>query len=135
MNAQELIAALGERLGLRDWAVDAQGACALSFPDGLRVELRFIEGRSGVCLVATLGELTRASRSEVVAGLLLANRSFSEQGDPWFALDRPSGAVHLCRTLSFAGQSPESVFADLEHLVVTARGFRHRLLEQQQVIA
>lgn len=133
MSPQELVDALGQCLGLQGWVLDAQGACALCLPDGLRMELRFVEGRSGFCLTASLGELTYVDRSEVVAGLLLANRALSEQGESWFALDRASDSIHLCRTLSYAQQDPASVCADLEQLATAAREFRRLLLAQRQV--
>lgn len=134
MSPQELVSALGACLGLPQWTLDARGACALTWPDGLRMELRFIEGRHGFCLMFSLGELTQVARSEAVAGLLLANQALSEQGEPWFALDRASGAIHLCRTISYAQQAPSVVFADLERLALAAREFRRLLLERQQVL-
>ncbi len=134
MSPQELVSALGARLGLPEWTLDARGACAVTMPDGLRMELRFMEGRHGFCLMFSLGELTQVARSEAVAGLLLANHALGEQGEPWFALDRASGAIHLCRTLSYAQQKPSVVFADLERQALAAREFRHLLLERQHVL-
>lgn len=134
MSPQELVSALGARLGLPDWALDARSACALALPDGLRMELRFMEGRQGLCLMFSLGELTQVARSEAVAGLLMANHALGEQGEPWFALDRASGAIRLCWTLSYAQQEPSVVLADLERLALAAREFRHLLLERQQVL-
>lgn len=134
MSPQELVGALGARLGLPEWALDARGACALTLPDGLRMELRFMEVRQGFCLTFSLGELTQVARSEAVAGLLLANHSLGEQGEPWFALDRFSDVILLCCTLSYAQQEPSVVFADLERLALASREFRHLLLERQQVL-
>lgn len=134
MKARDLMQGLARRLRLSHWQADAQGACALSFPDGLKVDLCFVEGMDGLCFVATLGTLTDVSRNEAMSGLLLANRIFSEQGEPWFALDLPSGTVHFCRTLFFGDQTVEAVLEDLDRLTHAARSFRNLLAQRQQVL-
>jgi len=135
MDAHELLKGLGARLGIGDWRADGRGACALSFPDGLSIELRFIDGMDGLCFVATLGELVSTRRNEAMAGLLLANRYFGEQGEPWFALDAAAGSVHFCRTLFFGNQTVEAVLEDLDRLTHAARAFRNLLLERQQILS
>ncbi len=135
MNADELLQGLGARLGIANWRANGRGACALSFPDGLAVDLRFVEGMDGLCFVATLGALVSTGRNEAMTGLLLANRYFGEQGEPWFALDAAAGSVHFCRTLFFGNQSVDAVLEDLDRLTHAARAFRNLLLDRQQILS
>lgn len=134
MDSLELVCGLSERLGLPDLQADPAVGCALAFPDGLMVDLRFREGATGLCFIATLGLLAASNRPQALAGLLMANLFFGEQGEPWFALDRPADTVHFCRTLAFGDQTVDVVVDDLARLVNGARQFRQLLLERQHIV-
>lgn len=135
MNSHELVRGLSDRLGLPGLQADPQRGCALVFPDGLKVDLRFGAGAAGLCFIATLGSLAGPTRQQALAGLLMANLFFGEHGEPWFALDRHADSVHLCRTLAFGDQTVDTVVDDLARLVNGARQFRQLLLDRQQVVA
>lgn len=135
MDSFELVRGLSVRLGLPGLQADPEVGCALAFPDGLTVDLRFQAGATGLCFVATLGTLSASVRPQALAGLLMANLFFGEQGEPWFALDRPADTVHFCRTLAFGNQTVDVVVDDLARLVNGARQFRQLLLERQHVAA
>jgi len=135
MNSHELVQALAQRLGLPGLEADPQRGCALSFPDGLKVDLRFGAGATALCFIATLGTLAAPTRSQALAGLLLSNLFFGEHGEPWFAMDRHADTVHFCRTLAFGNQTVDTVVDDLARLVDGARQFRQLLVDRQQVVA
>lgn len=135
MDAIELVRGLSDRLGLHGLQADPHRGCALAFPDGLKVDLRFGAGATGLCFVASLGTLAGPNRQQALAGLLLANLYFGEQGEPWFALDRDADTVHWCRTLAFGSQNIDVVVDDLARLVNGARQFRQLLLERQHIVA
>ncbi len=135
MNSHELVQALAQRLGLPGLEAHPQRGCALSFPDGLKVDLRFGAGATALCFIATLGTLAAPARSQALAGLLLSNLFFGEHGEPWFAMDRHADTVHFCRTLAFGNQTVDTVVDDLARLVDGARQFRQLLVDRQQVVA
>ena len=68
MNSQELVRGLSERLGLPGLQADPQQGCALSFPDGLKVDLRFGAGATALCFIATLGTLAAPARARRAFG-------------------------------------------------------------------
>ncbi len=135
MDSHEMVRGLSERLGLPGLQADPQRGCALAFPDGLKVDLRFGASATALCFIATLGTLAAPARPQALAGLLLSNLFFGEHGEPWFALDRHADTVHFCRTLAFGDQSVDTVVDDLARLVNGARQFRQLLLDRQQVVA
>lgn len=135
MNSHELVQGLSERLALPGLQADPQRGIALAFSDGLRVDLRFGAGATGLCFIATLGSLAVEARQQALAGLLMANLYFGEQGEPWFALDRDADTVHFCRTLSFGAYSVDVVVDDIARLVNGARQFRQLLTERRHLAA
>ncbi|HSW17859.1 MAG TPA: type III secretion system chaperone [Ramlibacter sp.] len=131
---EELVGQLATHLQLPSLALDADHACALAFPDGLQVDLRFLPPRPVFRFCATLGVPIAERKEEFMAGLLLTNLVFGEQGEPCFAMNQASGAVLLCRNLSYAQLAVQVVADDIARLVNAAREFR-QLFAHQQMLA
>ena len=92
---EDLVAQLGQTMGMSAFGLDDDGAAALSFDDKIVVNIRRAPEGEGYSLVAPLGRIREDRRLEIFADLLKANHSDSGLGEGALALDATGEMVVL----------------------------------------
>jgi hypothetical protein len=73
----QLVARLGESIGLAELAPDADGGCSIAFDGRIAVELRHDPSEDALVLFCALGELDDARRAALAGPMLESNLSGS----------------------------------------------------------
>lgn len=98
MDLDHTIATLAPALTLHALRTRGTAPFVLAVPDGLRLQLRYVEDLAALCICAPLGPLMLSTRTETRLRLLAANLLLSEAGEPHYAIDANTDTVYLCHT-------------------------------------
>jgi hypothetical protein len=131
MNANEIVAELGRRLGIGDISQDVEGRLALDTEEGLHIELQAAIDDPRVDFIAAIGTPRENNPKELMLDLLTANTTASGVCSPFFAFSRATREVVL--SISFPVQlSMEAAESALQHLIERATYERNRLSNSLQ---
>ena len=122
MEASELIAGFGERIGI-ELVFGADGGCAFD-ADGFVVTANYLPETNTVVLSGYIGEPPPERLEGLYKAVLAANHLFSGTGGATMSLDQDTGRIALCRALPLALMDVDSFYAEVERFVNTAEVWR-----------
>jgi hypothetical protein len=127
MDAKDVLAALGSRLGLGPLAFDDDGLCQLVFDNDMAVDFDARRAPDRLLDVsAVVGLLPRDADAPLYIGLLEANLQGQGTGGATLAIDPAFDEIVLWQRLDLRGATVESVEDDLGSFLGHLRAWRQR---------
>ena len=125
MEIAELVASLGERLGV-PLALDADGACAIE-ADGLVVTMSHLPELDAFALTGDVGEPPPENLESLYKAMLEANCAFTGTAGATLSLDSATGRVSLCWALPLVALDPDALYTTVEGFLNTLEAW-HKIV-------
>lgn len=117
MDAPDLIAALGERLGI-ELKFDADGACSFA-ADEMLITINHIAEIDALVLTGDLGEPPPERLDALYKAMLDANHLFAGTAGATLSRDPETGHIVLCRAMPCMALDVDALYAQTERFVST----------------
>ena len=117
MDASEIIAAFGEKLGI-ELKLDEDGVCMFE-ADGMIVTIHNLREIDVIAITGDLGEPPPWNLENLYRSMLEANYLFKDTSGATISFNPESGRFALCRALPCKMLDSESFFAAAERFVST----------------
>ena len=114
MTFDDVVSALGERLGVEIVAKDGNAVVSI---DEMEIVMQELEAIDGFCLIGEIGEASPGEEKEVMAAVLAANHIFQGTGGATVSRDSVSGKFFLCRYERLNLLDGDKAFEMLERFV------------------
>ncbi len=129
---KDVLAQLGQRLGIAGLQADEQGYCALSIDPGWVLHLMYLPQRHCIQCMAELGALPVQGREAVLQHMLQANALFAGTDGATLGLDGARQLGVLSQELPLAGLDGVVLEQALECFVLQAERWGQWLQQQAQ---
>lgn len=126
MNLENLLAELGQRLGVGTIELDGGGGCVLAFDDNLVVEIEASDDPPGMTFSSALGPVPAGDRSAIFTELLEANLLGRGTGPASFGFDSDLDEIVLSRLINRTEIDIDSFEAELETFLQVLSVWRQR---------
>lgn len=130
-TAEELLAALGESLGIGSIELDEDDNCGLTIDGSIDVVLEYDEAAGHFTLVTTPGTVPDEGRDAMLAELLNANLLWQGTGGATLGVDTTTSAVVMSYRRAVAGLDAESLQSWISDFVEAADHWRNAIRNPQ----
>lgn len=127
MLLADLLANLGESLGIQDLALQDNGIACIQIPDQFEVTVEQLDEPDQCLIYAFLERVQDASRTNTYAQLLQANLFGAETSDATLSIDEQSGRVVVHRKVSLDTLSGQDFLEIWLRVVGVASQWNERL--------